>query len=148
MSRLHEDEPTTHAVVALTITSAARAARRLAGPTAWSVLEDVVADARLEAGQLIATTNVRAIADHLDVSKDTAARALRHLAKLGLLTRSQPSRVAAGKFATSSYVLTLSELVGVVVSIEAILPRSKRPIPAKERTLPGQTALFNLDGSG
>ena len=150
MSRLHEDEPATHdAVVALTITPAARVARRLAGPIAWSVLEDIVADARVEADQLIAATSVRLIADHLDVSKDTAARALRRLGNLGLLARSEPARAAGGTFGAGSYVLSLSELVGVVVSIEVARPPSKRSTAAKERrSLSGQTTLFDLGAGG
>ena len=149
MPRLHEDEPTTHdAVVALTITPAARVARRLAGPIAWSILEDVVADARLHAGQLTATTNVRTIANHLDVSKDTAARGLRRLATLGLVARSQPTRVAGGTFGPTSYVLTLTELVGVVVSTEEPRSRLKRSSGMQEQSLPEQAALFDLDGCG
>lgn len=153
MSRLQDDESAGghHPGATLTITPAARAARRLAGPIAWSVLEDVVSAARLEAGQLKATTNVRAIAGHLDISKDTAARALRRLASLHLLEHAQPDRTTGGHFGMSIYKVDLTNLDGVVVSFEAT-PSRPRPRPrsrsAGQQPSQAQTSLFDLDGTG
>lgn len=132
----------------LTITIAAREARRVAGPIAWSVLEDVVADARLEGGRLIAATNVRSIASHLQVSKDTAARALRHLAGLDLLVRKEAARTTAGTFGMSTYELRLDDLVGVVVAFAAGPAPSRRRLSGMERTVAAQPALFDIEGGG
>lgn len=68
----------------LVITAASRNARAELGLTPWAVLEDLALDGRSDSeGRLVAATNVRHIAIHLGISKDTAARALACLADAG-----------------------------------------------------------------
>jgi hypothetical protein len=70
------------------VTAAARKLWRAVGTTAWAVLCDVALDAEPDSeGRLVAATNVRRIADHLGISKDTAARALARLHDAGLIGR-------------------------------------------------------------
>jgi len=80
--------------------------RRRLGPTAWVVLETLLArstgpDERCEA---IATT--RTLAKDLGLAKDTVARALVKLRRAGVVTACQ-TRAAAGTFTTGSYVIVV-----------------------------------------
>jgi hypothetical protein len=82
---------------------------RAVGTTAWAVLADIALDAEADAhGNLVAATNVRRIADHLGISKDTAARALGRLVDAGLVGRESSPR-QSGRFPTSAYVVYLGD---------------------------------------
>ncbi len=96
------------------LTGAARDLRRRVGPVAWAVLEDVALDAVPDpGGWLVATTNVRRVADQVGVSKDSAASALTRLARLGLLERQPVLRAEGGRFGRSVYVVRLDAAEGV-----------------------------------
>ncbi len=90
--------------------------RRRVGPVAWAVLEVLVAaSAPAEDGALVATTNVRALAGELGLSKDTVAGALSRLIGAGLVERRAERR--SSRFAASVYVVV--EDVGLVLSCSA-----------------------------
>jgi DNA-binding transcriptional MocR family regulator len=95
------------------VTAGARKLCRAVGTTAWAVLCDVTLDAEADPeGRLAAATNVRRIADHLGISKDTAARALARLNDAGLVGRHR-ARSESGRFTTPTYVVRLgtSEII-------------------------------------
>jgi hypothetical protein len=89
----------------------ARQLRRQLGATAWAVLEDLLTDA---AADVVVSSNVRRVAEHVGVSKDTAARALKRLIHVGLVERAEIARSSAGVFAPGAYALCLERLAGVV----------------------------------
>ncbi|HVL03331.1 MAG TPA: hypothetical protein VM386_02715 [Acidimicrobiales bacterium] len=95
------------------------------------VLVDVALDAEVDpVGRLLAATNVRRIAAHLGISKDTAARGLARLADAGLLARQDTKRSAAGEFVPSVYELHLGP--GVGISLATPTPCRPSPCPAPE----------------
>jgi DNA-binding IclR family transcriptional regulator len=71
---------------------------RRVGPTAWAVLELLVARAEGE----LARVSARSAATAIGLSKDTAARALRTLASIGLIER-VARRADDGTFAAGVY---------------------------------------------
>jgi hypothetical protein len=140
---------------ALIVTSTSRELRRTLGVVAWSVLEDIALDARCDGCGLVAATNVRRIAEHLGVSKDTAARAVARLIDADLVTRTPTARTADGTFAGSGYRLEVERL-DAVFRIAAPPGRDPGTPPvtrpgrtrAKASARPArqdQAALFDLD---
>ncbi len=104
------------ATAALLVTAAARASCRAVGTRAWAVLADVALDAEVDPqGRLVAATNVRRIATHLGISKDSAARALARLADAELLVRQGARYGTGGTFAPGLYELRLGPKAGVTV---------------------------------
>jgi hypothetical protein len=71
---------------------------------AWTVLEEILLDALVEANRIIATTSARRIASQLDIDPGTAASALRLLRHRKLLDLERCSG-PAGRFGLSSYVV-------------------------------------------
>ncbi|MBW3651608.1 MAG: MarR family transcriptional regulator [Actinobacteria bacterium] len=132
--------PTTGA--AMVGTARARELRRLVGPTAWAVLEDLAADARPEVDRLVAYTNVRRLADNLGLSKDTAARSLRRLLTAGLITRVEEPRGENGTFGRATYVL---EVRAVEVLGQADAGRPPAPAPAANSSSPRQRQSLKHD---
>ncbi len=115
------------ALAGLYVAPESRQVRQRLGTSAWAVLEDVALDAyRDDHGRLLAVTNVRRIALHLGISKDTAARALLRLAEAGLVER-QSQRGETGAFTASVYVLGLEHGSGLVH--RQIAPRPTTPCP-------------------
>jgi DNA-binding transcriptional MocR family regulator len=97
------------------VTAAARELCRGVGTTAWTVLCDVALDAEPDPeGRLAAATNVRRIADHLGISKDTAARAFARLTNAGLIGR-QSGRSSTGRFTASTYAVHLGDASGITL---------------------------------
>lgn len=91
----------------LRLSAESRPLRRSLGPTAWAVLEEMALDANAdEAGVAIAATNVRDLAEHLGVVKDTVVRALNRLIAAGVAVR-RPQRLQAGRFGAVVYELRL-----------------------------------------
>lgn len=125
-----------------TVLGAATALRRQLGPTAWAVLEELVARSDGPAARCAAATSVRSLAAELGVSKDTVARALARLCEAGIVTAAQP-RASSGTFTAGSYLiavpacLTLSDLAPVVPE--------PRPRPLASRALIAQRSLFDRD---
>ena len=144
---------------ALVVTGTSRELRRSLGVIAWAVLEDVVLDAVVDpAGRLVASTNVRRVAGHVGMSKDTAAAALTRLARRGLVERQPADRTGRGLFGRSVYVLHLDTADGIshldgrltpcrpepgsagAEDVVAVEPASERPQPRPDRRRTRRTA--------
>jgi hypothetical protein len=111
------------------VTAGARKLCRAVGATAWAVLCDVALDAEPDPeGRLAAATNVRRIADHLGISKDTAARALARLHHAGLVSR-QSARHQSGRFVASRYVVRLGTS-GIILLAGRSCPEDPCPVVA------------------
>jgi hypothetical protein len=150
------------------VRAGARKLCRAVGATAWAVLCDVTLDAESDPeGRLAAATNVRRIADHLGISKDTAARALARLHDAGLVGR-QRARSESGRFTTPTYVVRLAAAAGITLlgghgcpadpcpvaadtdaargngdASPSARRRSSRPTPSRRRRTPAeQASLF------
>lgn len=107
------------------LSQATRNTRGALGPIAWAVLEDVLLDARHDdQGRLVAVTNVRRVAAHVSIAKDTAARALARLAGHGLLARQCQPRSGNGEFVPSVYNVGNVAAAGITV----VNPPSSRPV--------------------
>jgi DNA-binding transcriptional MocR family regulator len=112
------------------VTAAGRVVCRAVGATAWAVLCDVTLDAQPDAhGRLVVATNVRRIADHLGISKDTAARALARLTNAGLIGR-QSGRSSTGRFTASAYVVHLGDASGIILLAGRSCPEGPCPVVA------------------
>ena len=98
----------------LVLTDAARGLRRQLGPTAWTVLEELLLDAT--GGEaMVVETHVRRIAAGVGINKDSAARALRRLIVQGVVTRRSGRDPLSGCFGRSVYGLHLEGIGGVVL---------------------------------
>lgn len=137
----------------LTIGPLARHLRRSVGATAWSVLEELLLDAEpIRSGQLGAQASARVLAARLAISKDTAAKALRHLAALGLTRREGHRDTKRGVFAPSVYVLDAGRLADLGLTVASPpapnLPegpaRRARAHPKSVRDHDDQPSLFEL----
>jgi DNA-binding transcriptional ArsR family regulator len=103
--------PGTTPEATLVIGPSARGLRRSLGSTAWAALEELLLDAESQApGRLSAQVSARELAGRLGVSKDTAARALRRLASVGLVRREDRRDPTRGVFARSDYVIDTARL--------------------------------------
>jgi DNA-binding transcriptional MocR family regulator len=82
--------------------------RRRLGPTAWVVLEQLLASSTGPTGHCRACVSVRSLAADLAMSKDTVARALARLRSTGTVIPEQ-RRSAEGTFAAGSYVIAVPD---------------------------------------
>ena len=80
--------------------------RRQLGPTAWVVFEELILASEETGDGCVASVSIRTLADRLGLAKDTVARALGRLRRVGLVIARQ-SRTDAGVLATGCYVLTV-----------------------------------------
>lgn len=79
--------------------------RRDLGPTAWTVLEQLFATARLvDDGDVVAEVSTRQLADALGLACGTVVRALQTIRRAGFAVPAQ-SRRRSGVFARCSYTL-------------------------------------------
>lgn len=70
------------------------------------MLEDIALDGTLdEHGRLVAETNVRRIADNLDLNKDTVTRHLRRLREYGFVLQEEERSAGSGRYESCRYVL-------------------------------------------
>lgn len=134
----------------LVLTDAARGLRRQLGPTAWTVLEELLLDAA-EGESMLVETHVRRIAEGVGVSKDTAARALRHLIALGVVVRRSGRDPGSGCFGRSVYLLHLEGIGGVVLVAGRAIGdggtrlKSRRSGSRRARSVEGpQASLFDV----
>ena len=89
-----------------------RHVKRAVGVMAWAILEDIALDAHIDqAGRLVATTNVRRIADNLGVSKNTVATHLCRLRDAGFVLHEEGDHDDTGRYTVSRYVLDPSACV-------------------------------------
>ena len=126
----------------LVLTDAARGFRRQLGPTAWTVLEELLLDAT--GGEaMVVETHVRRIAAGVGINKDSAARALRRLIVQGVVTRRSGRDPLSGCFGRSVYGLHLEGIGGVVlVAGRAVADVSTRVKPRRS----GPRRAHSIDG--
>jgi predicted transcriptional regulator len=86
--------------------------RRGLGPTAWVVLEELLARSNGPADSGRASVSVRSLASELGLAKDTVARALSRLRRAGVVSACQ-TRSTSGAFAAGSYLITVPESVAI-----------------------------------
>lgn len=83
-----------------------RQVKRVVGPAAWAVLEDIALDSRLDdGGRLVAETNVRQIAANLGLGKNAVSRHLARLREFGFVLHEELRTAGTGRYAVSRYVL-------------------------------------------
>ena len=92
--------------------------RRALGPTSWVVLEELLLRSHGTTGDCVACVSVRSLAASLGLAKDTAARAIRRLRDVGLVTVAQ-QRTEAGIFDTGSYVIAIPNGVTLIAPAPA-----------------------------
>jgi DNA-binding transcriptional ArsR family regulator len=104
--------------------------RRLLGPTAWAVFEELLLVSTSTADGRQASMSVRSLAQRLGLAKDTVARALTRLRRAGLVTPIQ-SRSSSGVFGVGSYLLTIPDSIAVqaVSPLTRVNTRSRSPQP-------------------
>lgn len=137
--------------VAFTVWPTARTMRRQLGLVSWAALEDVLCDITTdESGRSTARTSVRRLAAWLDVSKDTAARALARLVDAALLVRHEGARADDGTFTPGYYEVLVDRLEGVAIGPDTTRGRQRSGLRAAARRPDGQgthqqPALFDFD---
>jgi DNA-binding MarR family transcriptional regulator len=141
-------ERTSAAHRSLVLTDAAGELRRQLGPTAWTVLEELLLEAD---GSMHVETHVRRIAEGVGISKDCAARAVRRLIAQGVVTRRGRRDPDSGCFGRSVYVLRADAISGVLsygaheTSTRVQAPRrERRPRALEDR----QASLFDAPATG
>ena len=98
----------------------ARMWRRATGPTAWVVLEELVAIAAADAnGCWCASTSIRGLAAELGLGRDSVDAALLRLRRAGLVAFAAPRRPADGRFGPGAYVVS-DEIVAGLRSLSLI----------------------------
>jgi hypothetical protein len=93
--------------VVLILTGHAVELRPTLEPTAWFALEELAISARSVDGLAVSTLSVRLLAERLGRSKDAMARALRHLAEVGLIERLEERDDFSGRFDIVHYCVDL-----------------------------------------
>jgi hypothetical protein len=96
--------------------------RRSLGPTAWTVLEEMLLRSTAAGERRVARVSVRSVARSLGLAKDTAARAIRRLRDDDVVTTIQ-RRTASGVFDAGVYAITIPPDVISVKRIAVVKPR-------------------------
>jgi DNA-binding transcriptional ArsR family regulator len=122
------------ALRAVLLDASAHRVRRLVGPTAWSVLEELLARSVGSGPMCEAVTTTRALAAHLGLSKDTVARALTRLRQSRLVEVAQ-DRTDVGTFGSGRYLITVP--AGITLPDFATAP--SRP-PVRSTSAEGYTS--------
>jgi hypothetical protein len=142
--RAELDETSSSTPPGFSLEPSSRVLKRRLGPVAWAVLEDVVLDAGVVDGHLVAATNVRRIAANLALSKDTAGRSVARLIAEGLVRRGPQRRQRAGCFGAVVYALVLPEGVHVR-GVDAGVPRpTKQDTAVKPKRQPRRARAAQL----
>lgn len=133
-------------MTALRLDGRARGFRHEAGPLAWFVLEQLALDAIRDGGSLVAPTSVRELAATVSLNKDTVARAIAVLVRLGVVAHHQPA--TGGRFGAGRYALQLPDGLALI-DYDAQPPRSRPAGPHAAvhagPTKPAQLTLLDLD---
>jgi hypothetical protein len=91
----------------LVLTDSAFVVRGRLEPVAWMVLEELALRAAVVDGLVVAEVGARSVGEALGRSKDSVARALRHLAAEGLVERIGERGEVSGRFAGVRYIVDL-----------------------------------------
>ena len=129
----------------LGIAVAASALRHRLGPTAWAVLETLLARSTGTAPSCEAVATTRILAAELGLSKDTVARALGALRRAGLVEASQ-DRAAEGTFASARYRILVPDCI-TFLDIDLLDAAPVRTVDAKHRAArpTGSQLALSLD---
>jgi hypothetical protein len=126
----------------LVIGSSARSLRRRVGLTAWVALEELLLDALPHAPGILAVhASARSLAARLDMSKDTAAAALRRLTAAGVVRCESHRDAVRGVFARSVYLLDVDRFEADGIELRGA-PASARPRRSNVEASGAQGALF------
>lgn len=129
---------------ALLVDSRSRQIRRDAGPVAWLLLEELALAAGREGDALVVPTSVRELAAAVSLNKDTVARAVAVLVRLGVVEHLQPA--SGGRFGAGRYRLTLPEGLDVIHDDASVPPsRPTRTHAATHARLQQSSQLTLLD---
>lgn len=116
----------------IVIGPAAVGLRRRLGPTAWVVLEQLLAQS-IGSAECRASVSVRSLGSELGLSKDTVARALSRLRRAGLVIAGQ-TRSSGGTFAAACYLIVVPDSVAVEDDSALVAqPTSARSQPTTSR---------------
>ena len=96
----------------LVLTAGSVEIRRQVGPTAWVVFEELLLASTDTPDGWVASVSIRALAGRLGLAKDTVARSIARLRRVGLVTAHQ-SRTDTGVFATGSYTQTIPPSIAI-----------------------------------
>lgn len=131
-------EPARFAVepTGLLLTASSRDLMRDLRPTAWTVLQDVLLEARTENGRLVSHTAARRVSTQLGMDVSTAARALRLLRSRGLLVLEQAAGTD-GRFGLAAYLPNVPS--GVVLVPGAAPPCTAPPCTVNPYTVNPRT---------
>lgn len=119
----------------------AAALRRSVGPTAWVVLETLVAGIDRQSR---VTTGVREVATDLGLSKDTVARALVRLSRAGLVVRVDLRDERSGRFISSRYEIDLAATGLGLLAAQSTASRCPQPDERPSATSPADHQLTLL----
>lgn len=115
--------------------------RRRLGPSAWCLLETLVAEAVERDDRLVVVASVRSLAVSMGVGHNTVDRALHRLRAAGLV-RSLQARGEHGAFGRGSYVLDVPESVLRVEHAPSAYPAARK----SQATIGDQLTLLDAAG--
>ena len=111
---------------------------RTVGPTAWAVLVEMAQRSTGDGDEIVAQVSIRTLAASVGIAKDTAARAVRRLRRVGLIAAVQ-SRTSTGAFDVGTYRLSVPS--AAISAVSSSLPPAARPSGRCPRPDFGQLAL-------
>lgn len=116
--------------------------RRDVGPTPWVVLEALAGRSKRGTPVVEVASSTRDLAESLSLSKDTVARALRALARAGLVRRVDRRSDRTGQFTATTYVVDLGA-AGLAVADSPGISAAAPPevVPATGRVADARRAL-------
>jgi DNA-binding transcriptional ArsR family regulator len=106
--------------------------RRVLGPTAWVVLEELILRSSGTDERSEAQVSVRALAASLGLAKDTVGRALQRLRAAGLVASCEQRRERAGTFDAGTYVIDLP--LGITLADVATTQTTPLVRPSRTRS--------------
>ena len=142
-----------------------RRVRRELGPTAWVVLEELVAASRPgDGGQLVSVVTARALAAELGIGREASVAALGRLRHHGLITfeterQTSTGRFGAGRYVVSAFAAALVSGLGAVPTRDVpavvadgedrrVSPKPGRAVPVVGRVDGGQNEMGWGEGRG
>jgi len=103
--------------VCLVLGPEARALGRMVGPTAWVVLEELLAIADQDDGRFVVTATVRSLAAGLAMGRDAVAAGLAQLRREGVVAFEAPRSGVGGRFGGGRYAVAVSVVAGLLVPL-------------------------------